>query len=300
MSTCTIMKYYGSKRRMISVIRSCLPHDYKVWVEGCMGSGAVSLNRDCPSTCKVNIINEKGRGMYRFWKTLADKEKGVELMELLKSCEDNRHTFYEACWNICYTPKTMSEAEYAMYVYLSVALSFNGDRKNYSNEKRKKDFGRMVENHMRPAYERFQNEQTKVLNWDVVDLMEKIVGLSEKVQKDIMVYLDPPYMPNVRSENALKIYENEMSVDDHLKLLELLQRAKCKVLLSGYLHEGMDTYCEWLIPHGYQCYFAGEYERSCSVVKIDKGIEYLWCNYELPKGAQVELYPYQSKVIWTP
>ena len=48
MSTCTIMKYYGSKRRMVDVINSCLPNDYKIWIEGCMGSGAVSLNRDCP------------------------------------------------------------------------------------------------------------------------------------------------------------------------------------------------------------------------------------------------------------
>ena len=97
MSTCTIMKYYGSKRRMISVIRSCLPHDYKVWVEGCMGSGAVSLNRDCPSTCKVNIINEKGRGMYRFWKTLADKEKGIvefSVKELLPGAFTRKDLFH--------------------------------------------------------------------------------------------------------------------------------------------------------------------------------------------------------------
>jgi len=297
MSTCTIMKYYGSKRRMIPVIRSCLPKDYKVWVEGCMGSGAVSLNRDCPSTCKVNIINEKGVGLYTFWKTLADKEKGLELMELLEKCEGGWQSFNEARWKIKYPPKTMSEVEYAMSAYLLVALSFNGDRKNYGERKNVKH---TVEHHMRPTYERFQKEQVKVLNLDVVGLMKKIVGLPGNVQKGIMVYLDPPYMPSVRSENALNVYDCEMSANDHIKLLTLLQRAKCRVLLSGYLHEGMDTYCEYLLPYGYQCYFGGAYDKSCSVLETAQGKEYLWCNYELPIGAQVEPFQYQSKIIWTP
>lgn len=297
MSTCTIMKYYGAKRRMVEVIRSCLPKDYKVWVEGCMGSGAVSLNRDCPSTCKVNIINEKGVGLYTFWKTLADKEKGLELMEILEKCEGGWHSFNEARWKIKYPPKTMSEVEYAMSAYLLIALSFNGDRRNYGARKNLKH---TVKYHMRPVYERFQREQVKVLNLDVVDLMKKIVGLPGNVQKGIMVYLDPPYMPSVRSENALNIYDCEMSANDHIKLLTLLQRAKCKVLLSGYLHEGMDTYCEYLLPYGYRCYYVGEYEKKCSVIETATGKEYLWCNYELPIGTQVEPFQYQSKIIWTP
>lgn len=52
MAIYTLMKYYGSKRRMVPVINSCLPNDYKVWIEGFMGSGAVSLNRDCPLHAK--------------------------------------------------------------------------------------------------------------------------------------------------------------------------------------------------------------------------------------------------------
>ena len=34
MAIYTLMKYYGSKRRMVPVINSCLPNDYKVWIEG--------------------------------------------------------------------------------------------------------------------------------------------------------------------------------------------------------------------------------------------------------------------------
>lgn len=300
MAIYTLMKYYGSKRRMVPVINSCLPNDYKVWIEGFMGYGAVSLNRDCPPTCKVNIVNEKELGIYDFWKVLADKDKGKELMNLLKTVKGDREVFDKAHRTVKYPSKDISEAEYAKCVYLETVLSFNGLREHYGKQRKARDFQTMVDKHMNPVYEKFQKQNINVLNWDMLDLLKEIRNQPEEIQKGIMLYLDPPYLFDVRAKNACKAYKHEMLYQMHVNMLDILRHLKCRVLLSGYLNQGYDLYCEMLLPYGYQCYFGKELKKTCSKKETETGKEFLWCNYELPKGAQVKLYPYQSKVIWTP
>jgi len=215
-----------------------------------MGSGAVSLNRDCPPTCKVSIVNEKELGIYDFWKVLADKEQGKELMGMLSKVKGNREVFNKAHWTVKYPPKGISRAEYAECVYLETALSYSGLRGHYGKQRKERDFQNMVDKHMNPAYEKFQKERVKVLNWDMLDLLREIAKQPAEVQEGIMLYLDPPYLFDVRAKNACKAYKHEM-----------------------------------LLPYGYQCYFGGRYRKTCSKKKTEDGVEYLWCNYELPKGA---------------
>lgn len=48
-------------------------------------------------------------------------------------------------------------------------------------------------------------------------------------------YIDPPYLPDLREQrNASTAYRHEMSVDDHLQLLEALRGLSGMVVLSGY------------------------------------------------------------------
>lgn len=47
-----------------------------------------------------------------------------------------------------------------------------------------------------------------------------------------LAYVDPPYLPETR--RRAKVYRHDYSVEDHERLLELLLRLPCKVMLSGY------------------------------------------------------------------
>jgi DNA adenine methylase len=47
-----------------------------------------------------------------------------------------------------------------------------------------------------------------------------------------LYYCDPPYVPETRA--AASIYEHEMSVEEHRRLLETLLAVEGKVILSGY------------------------------------------------------------------
>jgi len=281
---------------MVPIIRSALPNDYKVWIEGCLGSGAVSLNRDCPENCQVNIINELEPALYNFWKVLADTEQGRVLMDELEKLEPSRELFDKAHYIVNFRDKTVSDTMYALYTFLEVALSFNGLRRNYANSSENISFQRLVKEEFYPTYQKYQNEQMKVTNLNMLDILRGIMEYPEEVQRGIMVYLDPPYLFDLRSETACNSYKIEMPYHIQIEMLLLLQKVKCKIMLSGYFNPDCDLYSEHLCPFGYQCYFIGNYHISGSK-RVGK--EFLWCNYELPKGTAAELVDYECKLKWT-
>jgi DNA adenine methylase len=48
----------------------------------------------------------------------------------------------------------------------------------------------------------------------------------------VFAYLDPPYLPSTRSK--AKIYRHEMTTEDHARLLDVILRLPCHVLIHGY------------------------------------------------------------------
>ena len=52
--------------------------------------------------------------------------------------------------------------------------------------------------------------------------------------EDSFFYLDPPYLPETRHGGKAATYAHEMSVDDHVALLDALLKIKGKAMLSGY------------------------------------------------------------------
>jgi DNA adenine methylase len=54
------------------------------------------------------------------------------------------------------------------------------------------------------------------------------------VDKDVLIYADPPYPANTLYERTARYYSHEMSDDDHIALIAALQAHPGPVLLSGY------------------------------------------------------------------
>jgi hypothetical protein len=90
------------------------------------------------------------------------------------------------------------------------------------------------------------------------------------------IYADPPYLPETRSKR--RIYEHEMTFDDHVTLLELLANESCMVALSGY---ASPLYSEML--GGWRVL---EYRV---MTRGGPRIECLWMNYPEPS----ELHDYR-------
>ena len=102
--------------------------------------------------------------------------------------------------------------------------------------------------------------------------------------------MDPPYRQELRGKNAKNVYRYEMPDTLQRQMLRLLEDVKCKVLLCGYRSEtGLDLYDEYLIPYGWKCYKLKDVPKLSQNKKIkDKGHEFVWCNYELPSGVNLQ------------
>jgi hypothetical protein len=84
-----------------------------------------------------------------------------------------------------------------------------------------------------------------------------------------LLYLDPPYLPETVTRSA---YTYDLTRLDHIRLLEICTRLKCKIVLSGY-HSTlyMDALEGWTAVH------FPAITRGGTLAE-----EYLWLNYTAP------------------
>lgn len=89
---------------------------------------------------------------------------------------------------------------------------------------------------------------------------------------DEFVYIDPPYLYDVRSSKR-SIYKHEMGeVYEHIEILDLIKQLGCMVMISGYWS---DLYADHL---------RGWYTHSFTAVKRSGEVaqEFVWFNYPRP------------------
>lgn len=95
---------------------------------------------------------------------------------------------------------------------------------------------------------------------------------------DTLIYLDPPYLLSTRRQHR-PIYRYELSDADHVRLLEIIKRLPCMVMISGYWSQ---LYADALIAW-----------RAVSFQSRTRGgtmaTEYLWMNFPEP----LELHDYR-------
>jgi len=92
-----------------------------------------------------------------------------------------------------------------------------------------------------------------------------------------LFYLDPPYIHSTRKMTYA--YENEMSVDEHRELVQILQNIKGKAVLSGYdndIYNGLEE-------AGWSKICIGEFDKKSMRHSVDteRGKEFVWINYEI-------------------
>jgi len=86
---------------------------------------------------------------------------------------------------------------------------------------------------------RYQN--FTIINDDVLKQLPTLLEMSILQKKQICVYLDPPYLPETRTDYAASNYKHELTKEQHIQLLSMLEHfSKCSnihFLISGYKSE---------------------------------------------------------------
>lgn len=272
--------YFGGKVHMVDRILSCLPEGYTSWYELFIGGGSVTFSKSTPSSCKKEVINDYDMTIANFYRVLADETWGDWLIQELLYRGMGKDVFEKAKKYVVYHCFGSDNLELAVSTYIEIAQSFSAWRKNYANGRDILTYQNNIRKHLPKVRERLKS--IDIRNEDALDILDSI-----KEDEGAMVYLDPPYRKELRNGGG---YRCELDTYQQIRLLKILQKCKCKIILSGYREEtDIDLYDSYLLPYGFKVYKLCDVVKSCQTkLQKDAGSEYIWCNYELPVGALVE------------
>jgi DNA adenine methylase len=265
------IKIHGGKYYLSKWIIEQFPHNYQAltYVEPFCGGISVLLNKERSAK---EIINDIDDGVISILKTLRDEPKEfIGRMKHVKYCEN---TFNQAL-------KRSKEAPDEDYVNRAVNEFI---------------VRRMSRGGMKKAFawsDRLRGGQPGDVNaWETIidqlpaisDRLQGVIILREDFRKisevwdeeDSLLYLDPPYLPSTRSDGAQEVYDKEMTVEDHIAMLNMIKNSRGKVVLSGYQST---LYTRMLNKENWRCKKKNIANNSSQTKTKARRTECLWLNY---------------------
>jgi len=259
----TVMKYPGSKKSIANWIISHFPAGYEdmTYLEPFFGSGCVFFTKN-PS--QVETLNDIDNEVFNLFTQLRENtEKLVFLVENTAWSRNEYVLAFEKC-----DCKIEMARRFLVRAWFSIGSAYRDKssiRMNIDRATGGHDyFHQKLPVTLREASKRLKCEPghyVQVENKNALELIQKYD------RKNVLMYLDPPYVCGTRVHK--KIYQHEMSDDDHTKLLEIIINLKANVLISGYDN---DLYNKYL----------GKWNKSLNISMDEAGnkrTECLWFNY---------------------
>lgn len=223
--------WYGGKSYYATWLIERFP-DHRVYVEP-FGGAANVLLRKPPS--EVEIYNDVDQRIVNLFRVIRDKRKFKQLQIALELTPYARDEFA----SLLDMPETKDTVEQARRFFTVCRQARGGigmsklSRFAWAASKRTRrnmaepvsKFLSSIEG-LADVAERFQT--VMVESRPAIELIEKFDG------DDTFFYLDPPYLPETRHGKKASTYAYEMTVEDHVSLLNLLLKVKGKAMISGY------------------------------------------------------------------
>ena len=223
--------WYGGKsfmlKKLLPIIEAC---EHRIYVEAFGGGGVVLLNKR-PSP--VEVYNDIDSGLVNFFKVLSDPKLFRQFYRRVALLPYSRQLYREAlaAWE-----SQKDSIQRAALWFVVARQSFSGKfGKGWSYSIRSSARSTTTDvstwlsgiSKLPEIHARLQRVQIENLDW------------RECLQKydtpETLWYLDPPYVPATRK--ATKVYRHEMSLEEHIELIDAVQQLAGCVVLSGYAHE---------------------------------------------------------------
>lgn len=262
------IKSHGGKYYLANWIIEHFPDDYKerTYVEPFCAGASVFLNKE-PSSSEV--INDIDEGTISVLKALRDEPK--EFTTRLKRVRYTERAFKRAQnrWEKGFD----DYVDHAINEFVLRRMSRGGLKKAFAWSDRQRG-----------------GQPGDVNSWKT--MIEQLPAIAERVQDSIILnncfkdvvkvwdeddtffYLDPPYLPSTRSEGSQQLYDYELSVDDHVDMLNFAKNARAKVIISGYSSPLYNRNLkEW------KCEKRDVANHSSQSKTKQRRVECLWMNY---------------------
>lgn len=197
--------------------------EHKTYLEPFFGSGAVFFNK-LPSG--IETVNDLDSSVVNLFKVIRDYP--TELATGIHWTPLSREEYYAS-----YEFETGNEIEDARRFLVRCWQAIGAktsDRTGWrslissNGPDTAKEWGKLPQKIIKVA-ERLKEAQIE--HQPAVKLLERYK------RKEVLVYADPPYIIETRTKRH---YKHEMTIDDHVELLEALEHHPGPVLLSGYAH----------------------------------------------------------------
>lgn len=271
------LKWHGGKYYLASKIVAMMP-PHQQYVEPFFGGGSVLLAKDPHNVGEV--VNDLNGHLTNFWRVLQDEALFSQFSRIIQTIP-----FSETEWRDAHArlEKTEDPLQRAVAFYIECRQSHSG---------RRVGFAAMTKSRLRQG----MNEQAAAWMSAVDGLpavharLRRVAILNRDALKVIrqfdtpntLFYLDPPYLHSTRS-TTYEYGDQEMGVDQHSALLELLLTLQGKVMLSGY---PSPLYDEKLAN-----WHAVDFDlpnNSAAGDSKERRTERVWCNFQpvtMPRDA---------------
>ncbi len=218
------VKWHGGKRYLASRIISHFPN-HRIYLEPFGGGASVLLNKE---PVDVETYNDLDLRITRLFRILRDD--GERFLAKARLIPYSQIEFKQASPY----PTDATELEMAVCDFIRWRQSFGGKGQSWSY-----------------TTGRARGGMAGDVNawWTAIDALPEIIDRLRRVQiicqpaveailrfdhKEALIYCDPPYVHQTRSQGGTAVYGVEMSDDDHCELADALNSCKAKVVLSGY------------------------------------------------------------------
>lgn len=249
---------------MLPYLIAMLP-THTAYIEVFGGSGTFLLNKP---RSKVEVYNDINTNIVNFFRVLRDTPN--ELLRLLKLTPYARDEFLSCKRNISFEK---NDVEKARKFFVKHQQSHAGRGTDYGfaiTKNGAETFSNKIEKLKNVA---MRLKHVQIENRDFKFMIERYAK-----NKDVFVYLDPPYLPETRVSN--NDYTFEMTEKDHVELLKLVKKSPAKFLISGYdsglYNKYLKNWDKKVIDVA--CFCSTKFTDN----KKPRRKEVMWYNYKLP------------------
>ncbi len=280
--------WFGGKGMLVKkLLQFVPPHD--AYIEPFFGGGSLFFAK---RPVKIEVINDIDKDLMNFYSVLRDDVKFNKFMKLtyltLYSRAEYMHArekFKRRAWK--------DDVERAYLFYIIARMSFAGHFGHswgYDISATSKGMSRTVHAYLSSVdrlpeiHERLRHAQIECDDW--LSVYERYVPKWLQDGLKVFVYLDPPYLEDVRRNGK---YRYELSRRRHEELIEVIKKEKeAKIMLSGYLsalYEELEEagWCKkcWNVA----CHAVGRTRvygllgEGATLSKNQRRTECIWMNY---------------------
>ncbi|WP_333000178.1 DNA adenine methylase [Vibrio vulnificus] len=218
--------WFGSKSRLVKKIVGYFP-EHQTFVDVFGGSGAVLLGK---RPAKVEVYNDLNKKMVSLFRILSCPKKTSELKRLLEYTPYSRDEF-----NACraQVDQTTNEIELARQMIVIQRQSHGGLGKQWSYcvDAPAAGYSASVRK-FHAGIERLSDVSHRIRRAQIENLPWK-QAIQRYDRPETLFYLDPPYVPDTRINGK---YEHEMTIEEHMDMVDSLLDIEGKAVLSGYAH----------------------------------------------------------------